>query len=592
MSLEIAFVFVVLGVALWLFISERYPVDQVAVAIPVVLLVGGVLTPEEAVSGLSSPATVTVAAMLILGLGLVKTGAVATLGRWARTAPLGGPTSRLLVLCLVVAAVSPFLNNTAVVLVFIPVFVSLAQQAQEPASRYLMPLSFAAILGGTVTLIGTSTNLVVWGLARDRGFVELEIFSVAPLGLIYLAVGLAYLFTLGQWLLPRRLGPPDLSQKYEVRRYVMELEVGKDSPVAGKTLQELKWRELYKVSILGIQRGRRSISAPAAERFIEAGDVLFVQGDTRRLLGLARRLKLATPAERVRRTLKLEHPEGRLVELLIAPGSSLADQSLKDSRFRQKYGATVLAVQHHGVAVETAKLADIPLAVGDLLLVHGPIGVLDQLADAADFVPMAEVERTAPRPRALVAIGIMVGVIAIAGIGVWSILQAALVGVFLMIFSGCVRLKEIYQELDWSVVFLLAGLIPLGVGMFNSGAAEWLAQGVSSWLAPYGPTVAVGAFYLVTSLLTAVMSNNASAVVLTPVALVTAADLGMNPYALLVAVMFGASASFITPVGYQTNTLIYTPGAYRFGDFLKVGGPLNLLLLVTAAIFIPIIWPA
>jgi di/tricarboxylate transporter len=576
-----------------MFITERYRVDQVAIAIPVVLLVGGVLTAEQAVSGLSSPATVTVAAMLIIGLGLVKTGAVAILGQWARTAPLGGPTLRLLILCLVVGAVSPFLNNTAVVVVFIPVFLGLAQQAQEPPSRYLMPLSFAAILGGTVTLIGTSTNLVVWGLAEERGLTELHLFSIAPLGVIYLAVGLAYLFTVGQWLIPRRLGPPDLSQKYEVRRYVTELEVGEGSPVAGKTLQELEWRARHGVSILGIQRGKKAISAPGAQRSVEVGDVLFVQGDTARLLNLARRLKLATPAERIRRSLKLEHPEGRLVEILVSPGSAAANRSLKELRFRQRYGATVLAVQHHGVAVETAKLADITLAVGDLLLVHGPAEVLDALADESGFVPLAEVERTAtPRPRALFAIAILIGVIAVTGVGVWSILQAALVGVLVMIFSGCVQLKEIYRELDWSVLFLLAGLIPLGLAMDESGAALWMGQGIAAWLSPYGPSAAIAAFYLVTSLLTAVMSNAAAAVVLTPIALLTAADLQMNPYALLVAVMFGASASFITPVGYQTNTLIFTPGAYRFSDFLKVGAPLNLLLLITAAIFIPIFWPS
>ena len=207
-------------------------------------------------------------------------------------------------------------------------------------------------------------------------------------------------------------------------------------------------------------------------------------------------------------------------------------------------------------------------------------------------MPLAEVEHPPTnRPRAFVAILIMGAVVLAAGVGVWSILKAALVGVLVMLFTGCVRLKEIYRDLDWSVVFLLAGLIPLGIAMDRSGAAEWIGRTISAWLSPYGPPAAIAAFYTVTAVLTAVMSNNAAAVVLTPVALLTAADLGMNPYALLVAVMFGASASFITPVGYQTNVLIYTPGGYRFSDFTKVGTPLNILLLITATILIPIFWP-
>jgi len=587
-----AFVFTVLVIALFLFATERYPIDQVAIAIPVVLLLGGVLTADEALAGLSSPATVTVAAMLVLGLGLVKTGAVGEIGRWARTAPLGSPMTRLLLLCVVVAGVSPFLNNTVVVVIFIPVFLGLAQQAHEAPSRYLMPLSFSAMLGGTVTLIGTSTNLVVWGLARDLGYLELHMFSIAPLGLVYLVVGLTYLFTVGRWLMPRRGGPPDLSQKYDVRRYITELEVGDRSPVAGQTLQDLEWREKYGVSILGIQRDERSIPAPGARRHVEVGDILFVQGDTAQLLSLSRKLKLKTTAERARRALNLDRGDARLVEILVAPGSPLAGRTLRDVNFQQRYDATVLAVQHHGLMVQ-AELADISIEVGDIVLVHGPSTALDALADVPGFVPLAEVERTvAPRPRALVAVAIMLAVVALAGSGLLSILHAALLGLLMMLFTRCVELREVYQELDWTVVFLLAGLIPLGLAMDKSGAAEWIGHGAAGFLGPVGPVAAIASFYILTSLLTAVVSNNATAVVMTPVAILTATDLGMNPYALLVAVMFGASASFMTPIGYQTNTLIYGPGRYRFRDFLRVGAPLNLLLMLTAALVIPLLWPS
>jgi len=591
MSFEMVFVLGLTLVVLALFASDRFRLDQVGLFVPVSLLLAGIVTPSEAVSGLSSPATVTVAAMLVLGLGLRKTGAVTAIARWSRTAPLGGPKARLFALCVVVAVLSPFLNNTAVVVVFLPVFMALAEQAEEPASVYLMPLSFVAILAGTVTLIGTSTNLVVHGMAVSRGFDAFGMFSIAPLGLIYLGVGFLYLFTIGRRLLPRRSQPPDLSGKYDVRRFLTELEVGTDSPANGRTLGALGWGERYGVSVLGIERGERDIPAPGARRYIQPGDVLYVQGTADRLLLLAQQQRLMTPTERTRRELNLSTEGGRLVEIMIAPGSPLAGRTLRDERFAQRYDATVLAVQHHGIMVHE-RLADIRFHVGDLLLVHGPVEALARLADEPGFIPMGEVIGVPPRrPRAAVAVAIMVAVVAAAGTGIIDIMPAALSGIAVMVFSGCVRLDEVYQELDWLVVFLLAGLIPLGIALDNTGVASLVAHGIVDLTRDWGPTGLVIAFYVVTAIITALVSNAAAAIMLTPVALVASQESGVNPYALLVAVMFGASASFITPFGYQTNVMIYSPGGYRFADFLRVGSALQLILLVTAALFIPVFWP-
>ncbi|WP_420636744.1 SLC13 family permease [Candidatus Palauibacter sp.] len=592
MTFDIVFVLGLALVALVLFAIDRLRLDQVAMAIPVALLLGGILTPAEAVSGLSSRATVTVGAMLVLGLGLRKTGLVAAIGLWARTAPLGGSYSRMFVLCLIVAFLSPFLNNTAVVMVFIPVFISLAEQAEEPASMYLMPLSFVSILGGTVTLIGTSTNLVVHGEAVSRGYDDLSMFSIAPLGLICLAVGLAYLFTVGRKQLPRRERPPDLSSKYQVRRFVTELLVAPDSPATGQSLAELGWGERYAVTVLGIERGQEDITVPHGERHIRPGDLLYVQGSADRLLDLARRQRLVTPTERTHGQLDLTAGGGRLVEILVAPGSALVGRTLKDQSFAQRYDATVLAIQRHGVTV-TERLAEIEFRVGDLLLMHGTTPALERLADDPGFIPMSEVN-TQPggRPRAAVAAAIMVGVVLMAALGVLDIMTSALTGVGLMVFTRCVRVEEIYAEVDWLVIFVLAGLIPLGVALESTGAAAWIAGWVVTLTSTLGETGLIGAFYLVTAVLTAIVSNAATAVMLTPVAIVAATQAGMNPYALLVAVMFGASASFVTPFGYQTNVMIYAPGGYRFSDFMKVGGVLNLLMLVTATLLIPIFWPS
>ncbi|HUP00781.1 MAG TPA: SLC13 family permease [Gemmatimonadota bacterium] len=592
MTWEIVFVFVVLVAALALFIAERYPVDQVAVVIPVVLLVAGILTPEEAVSGFSDTATVTVAAMLALSLGLTKTGAISALGRWARTARLGGPRLRLMILCLLVASISAFLNNTAVVVIFLPIFLAMAEEAGEPPSLYLMPLSFSAILGGTITLIGTSTNLVVYGMARSRGYDELTMFSIAPLGLIYLAIGLVYLFTVGRALLPRRAGLTDLSRKYDVRSFVTELVVTPATPSAGSTLAAARWGEVYGVAVVGLSRGDRTLWGSVAARRLKPGDVLYVQGNVADLLLLAEKEQLATPAEVVDVARELTAADARLAEVLVTPISPLVGRTLKEDRFQQRYDATVLAIQHHGRTLRS-RLAEERIEPGDLLLVHGTAEALEALADRQGFAPLGEVARPAPdRPRALVAVAILAGVVVTAGLEIVPILFAAVTGVVLMLFTRCVSLEEIYADLDWMVVFLLAGVIPLGVAMDKTGAAAWLGHGAADVFGPLGPTAVVAAFYLMTSLLTAVMSNNAAAVVMTPIVLLTATDLGMNPYALLVAVMFGASADFMTPVGYQTNTLIYSPGGYRFADYPRVGGPLQLLLVVTAVILIPILWPS
>ncbi len=592
MTFDIGFVLVVALAALVLFAIDRLRLDQVALAIPVVLLLGGILSPREAVSGLSSTATVTVAAMLMLGLGLRKTGMVSAIGTWARTAPLGSARMRMFVLCLVVALLSPFLNNTAVVMVFIPVFISLADQAEEPASLYLMPLSFVSILGGTVTLIGTSTNLVVHGQAEARGYDELTMFSIAPLGLIMLGVGLLYLFTIGRAQLPRRVRPPDLSSKYDVRRFVTELLVADDSPANGRTLADLKWGERYGVSVLGIERGPQDITAPRGEQHIRPGDVLYVQGAADRLLLLAERQRLVTPTERTRRQEKGGETPARLVEVIVAPGSHLVGRTLKDLAFAQRHDSTVLAVQQHGATV-TERLADIRFRVGDLILVHGTTAALGRLADDPSFIPVSEVKAgAAGRPRAAVAALIMTGVVAMAGFGVLDIMTSALTGVALMLFTRCVRIEEIYEEMDWLVVFVLAGLIPLGVALESTGTAALIAGGVVKVTSGLGEVGLIAAFYLVTAVLTAIVSNAATAVMLTPVAILAAGDAGVNPYALLVAVMFGASASFVTPFGYQTNVMIYAPGGYRFADFVKVGGVLNLLLLVLASVLIPVFWPS
>lgn len=581
----------VLLVALVLFVLERFPIEQVAISIPVVLLAAGVLTPTEAISGFASPATLTVGAMLVLSIGLVQTGAVRRIARWAQVARLGPPWLRLLILCLLVSAVSPFLNNTPVVLVFLPVFLAVAKRVGQSPSRFLIPLSYSAILGGTVTLIGTSTNLIVYGIALEHGYRELSMFSISGLGLLYLGTGLLYMMTVGRWLLPHRALPIDLSSKYDVRRFLSEVRIPSDSSAVGRTLRDLRWGEAYRVTVIGIAREEEVIWAPGGRHRLQADDVLLLRSDSEQLLSITTAMNLhPVTGNGESGPLDFGGRDQRMVEVLIAPDSPLAGRTLGELNFQRRNWATVLGIQRAGEPVQ-ARLADVRLRPGDLLLLHGSAAVLDLVADEDGIVPLSHVRtRLRATPRAGIAAGIMGAVVFLASIDVMGILTASLIGVVLMLFTGCVRMTEVYERVDWMVLFLLAGLLPIGTAMEKTGVVDAIVGVVVGSIGGLPPEIVILLFYLLTSLLTEIMSNNAAAVILTPVALGSAADLGLNPYAALVAIMFGASASFMTPMGYQTNAMVYGPGGYRFTDYLKVGAPLNLLLAVVAALAIPRMW--
>lgn len=592
MDFAVIWVFSVTALALILFVTERVPIDQVAIGIPVLLLLGGVITAEQATAGLSNRVTVTVAAIMVLGLGLEKSGVVNAIGRWALDAPLGGPRLRVFLLCLLAALVSPFLNNTAVVAVLLPVMMRVAQSYGLAPSRVLIPLSFSAILGGTVTLIGTSTNLVVHGMAQNRGFDALSMFSIAPLGLIYLGVGMTYLFTVGAWLLPNREAPRDIAGRYDARSFETELVVTDACSGIGHSVESLGWVDAYGLLVRAVHRASTGQTFSGLQVQLRAGDLLLVRGHAAQLVLLASEQGLASPTDLAAQNPNLDDEEGHLVELLIGPTSHLAGRTLREIRFQSRYDVVAVGVQHHGRLIPS-RLGDVRLAVGDLLLVYGRPEALETLANIRGLVPLRE--RARPRPtrrwQAILATLVLVAVVATAGLGITSILAAAMTGVVALLFFRCLRLSELYSDLDWSVVALLAGLIPLGIAMDETGGAKLVADFVSGALNGLPPAIGIGAFYLFASLLTEIMSNAAAAIVLTPVALQVAATTEMNPYALLVAVMFGCSASFMTPMGYQTNVMVYGPGGYRFTDFLRVGVPLNLLLLIVATLLIPIFFP-
>ena len=585
---EIFLVLAILGGAVILFISEKFPIDLVAFMVLGALLVFGLVTPEEGVSGFSNPATVTVAAMFILSAGLQKTGALASVGhlliRFGRNHFLA-----LMVIMGAVGVMSAFVNNTAAVAVFLPMVMALAGKRKIAASKLLIPLSYASQFGGVCTLIGTSTNLLVSAISQQAGFGAFSMFEFSRLGLIMFFAGFAYFLLLGRWLLPERQAQ-ELTATYELGEYIAEMRVGKDSHLIGKTVMESNLGTEHDVTILRLLDEERRVWAPYRQRLRE-GSVLLVRGRLQELMEVKKIERLELNAEFELRDAALQDEQMNLVQVIVPPHSSLIGRTLKETYFRHRYNALVLAIQRRGAPLRE-KLNTVQLQVGDALLIMAAQRDIAQLRADDDFIVLGEVPEPSLRShRVPFAIGIVALVVGLAALNILSILVSAILGCIAMVLTRCLSLEEAQKSVDWTVIFLLGGILPLGIAMEKTGAAQWLASNTIELVGVLGPTAVLAVFYLLTALLTAAMSNNASAVLLAPIAIATGIDLGVDPKPLLMAVTFAASTSFATPIGYQTNAMVYGLGGYKYTDYIKVGVPLNLIFWLLAVIFIPIFWP-
>ena len=588
-------VLAILIIALVAFATERVRVDLVALGIMVMLMVLGIVSPAEGLAGFSNPATVTIAAMFILSAGLQRTNLPTLAGtRLIRLADKS-ELRLMLLLMLTTGVLSAFILNTAVVAVFIPIALRIARELKIAPSRLLMPISFGAILGGTLTLIGTSTNLLVSSIAAQSGLTPFSFFEFAPFGIITLAAGLVYMATFGRKLLPDRPVEADLLEKYHVREYLSQIKVQPNSPLIGKKLGDLDLGKRFDITILDILRDGRTILLPGASRHIRAHDIILVRAPLDRLLELQKieGLEIVLPEELPHHLLDRRNDLG-MAEVVVAPQASIIGFTIKELNFRQRFGVVAIGMLRRGMSL-TGKFTHEPIMPGDMLLVVGEKKDLINLSNNPDFLLLVDVDAEPPFPRgqnnrAFWALAIMAGVVISAILGA-PIVVSALTGAVLMVVSGVLSLDEAYAALDKRVLVLLAGILSLEAAMINSGLDAWLSAVLLRALDDAAPWLLVGVFYLLSSLLTSAMSNQATAVVLAPVAISTAHMLGVDPVPLLMAITFAASASFMTPVGYQTNTMIYNTGNYRFLDFTRVGLPLNILLLILAAIFIPLIWP-
>jgi di/tricarboxylate transporter len=586
--MEILLVLAITGGAVALFISEKFPIDLVAMMVLGALLALGLVTPEEGISGFSNPATVTVAAMFVLSAALQKTGAVATVGqlliRFGRNHFLA-----LLVVMATVGVMSAFINNTAAVAVFIPLVMALSAKRKIAASKLLIPLSYASQFGGVCTLIGTSTNLLVSAISYQAGYGAFTLFEFSRLGLIMFAAGFVYFLLFGKWLLPDRQAQ-ELTATYELGEYIAEMRVMADSPLIGQTVIETNLGTEYDISILRILDEQRRVWAPYRQQLRE-GHVLLVRGRLQDLMELKKMEKLELNAEFELRDASLQDEEMTLVQALVPAHSRLIGRTLKETYFRHRYNGLVLAIQRRGAPLRE-KLNSVRLQLGDALLIMAAQKDVEQLRADDDFIILEEVQEPSLHSHKVpFALGIVALVVLLAGLGVLPILVTAILGCIAMVLTRCLSLEEAQRAVDWKVIFLLGGMLPLGIAMERSGAARWLADSALWLVGGFGALAVLATVYLITALLTEAMSNNASAVLMAPIAIATALQLGIDPKPLLMAVAFAASTSFATPVGYQTNAMVYSVGGYRYTDFLKIGAPLNLLFWVLAVIFIPRIWP-
>ena len=569
-----------------LFTSEKYPLDIVAMLGLGVLLIFGLVTPQEGFSGFSNHATLTVAAMFVLGAGLQKTGATSVVGRLMIRFSRNHFTA-LVVIMVTITVMSAFVNNTAAVAVFIPLVTILATRRNISASKLLIPLSYASQFGGVCTLIGTSTNLLVSAISEDAGYGAFSMFEFTRMGLILFVAGVAFFLLFGRWLLPDRQ-QGRLATTYQLGEYVTELRVRAKSPLVGKSVVESRLGEDHDITVIRVLTDEENGWAPL-RRVLQPDDVLLVHGSLPDLIRLRGTMGLRINADFELRDEALQGEDLRLVQSLVAPGSKLVGRTLKETDFRNRYKALVLAMQRRGETIHE-KLSGIKLVVGDSLLIQTHVREMQSLRRSSDFIVLNELPGTALRRKAPLAVGILVAVVGLAAFDVVPILVSALLGCVALVMTRILKPEDVYRSINWQVIFLLAGILPLGVAMHTSGASGFIAEHAVGMVGHMGPVAVLAAIYLLAAVMTETMSNAAAAVLLAPIAISTAEQIGVDPRPFLMAITFAASTGFSTPVGYQTNTMIYNPGGYKYTDFLRAGVPLNLIFWVLSVVFIPRLW--
>ena len=558
----------------------------------VLFMITGILTPEEGFEGFNNPATITVGAMFVLSAAIFKTGVLDNVSSIFTSAFRLNFTLGLVVMMLTSGLISAFINDTAVVALMMPLVLELARRTKVAPGRLLMPLSFGALMGGVCTLIGTSTNILASGIIQEQGLPAIGMFEMSGAGFIFLAVGVVYMCTLGQWLLPRRKVEQDIASIYNLGDYISQIRLLPNAKSVGKLIRYSPLVKDLDIQILQLRRAEGNFAAVSPFTPLRAGDVLTVKCDSDRLKALSAREGIELIAGEVNFRNLATHPQSRNFEAMVGPNSTFIGKTLSEMNFRQTYDdSIVLAIRNRNDVIYD-KISKIKLQAGDILLLRTHPKQMKRFHDNDDLIMLSEFNAEKSDVKKVIPVLlIMCGVIVSAAMDLAPIVITASIGVLALIVTRIINPEEAYKSIEWKVIFMLAGVLSMGTALEKTGGAALIADVLVDGLGDQGPYFVLGVFFLLTLLFTNVLSNNATAALLIPIAITTATSLGVDSRAFIMAVVFGASFAFMTPMGYQTNTMILSPGNYRFVDFLRVGAPLSIIFWLLATWILPHYFP-
>ena len=595
MNIDIIIVLSILFLGFILFLLEYFTIDVTALIILSCFFGLGYLTPSEAVSGFSNPAVITIGLLFILSSAIQKTGLleylVVTINRLLQSSRGLG----MAIYYFTVSIASALINNTAIVAIFMPVTIRLAHRYQISPSKMLIPLSYAAILGGTLTLVGTSTNLLVNSIYMSYEGVEpLGMFEFFRYGIIILVIGTIYLLIVAPRLIPSRTVTSSLTKSYHLGGYLTEMRIKKGSALVGKSCLDRSINHNYDVTVLDIIRDKNHIVNNIRRTILKEGDILFVRGTLENFIRMKEVEGITLLTDEKLTQAELEQEDNELVECLLTDDSDLVGKSLMSTNFRQVFGAFILAIRREGDIIRK-KIAHMQLHAFDTLLVYGPTKKISTLSDRGDFIVLGKVEARLQKDRFWwVSIYVVLISIFFASIGYVPILKGAFISVVILLCLKIITAQESYQSIHWQVIILIAALIPIGIVLQSTGTADWIGNNISRFIYLFSiswqPYALLATIYFITMILTEISSNVATAIIMVPIAISVSGQIGLESRPFVFAVAFAASASFITPIGYQTNLMVYGPGGYKFSDYIRVGLPLSLLLFLTAVIILPNIW--
>ncbi|NDY71376.1 SLC13/DASS family transporter [Desulfobacter hydrogenophilus] len=592
MNMPILVVSLILLLTLILLISEKISVDKTAIGIMVLLALTGILTPAQAVAGFANPAVITVGAMFLLSHGLIRTGAVGFLTELVLKFSQGKRQYAFVIILTAVAVLSAFINNTPVVVLFIPIVMALSCECDFSPSKLLIPLSYVSILAGTSTLIGTSTNIIVSDLAYLEGYDQLSMFELSRLGGPIAVMGILFLFLIAPKLMPGRIGPVCELDEGKENKYIAELIVTEKSPLIGeKDITQYADKNLG-LDVVELFRNGGIFDPSRQDMTIMPGDILLVKGAAQDMISCLQSKKLSLVHGDENFTFGGKPEDDLIVELIIPPLSSLLREPLISAELQYDSDIRIIAIRSRMSYFSYRKIKKVKLKIGDIILVQCPRNKLDKIRRNSDFVMIEDIHHTIiDKEKARIASGIFAAVVLAATIGLSDIMICALTGVFLMTLTHCLSLKDAYRSLQPEVLLLIIGTLALGLAMQKTGATELYAEAFLNLFHGKGPHIILFAIIFLTSVSSHVLSNNATAVLLLPIAISTAVSLGVDTRPFIIGICFGASACYASPIGYQTNLLVYGPGGYRFSDFIKLGLPLNIIVIVMSGFFIPVFWP-